>query len=251
MTKILVGTTTIRKYAFVLDKFFENQKKIQDNFSQSELVIATDELKFLGYLKHYFEKYKVKGEAIYYETKKPDYAKDRNWSMSGGREAVRQYALRNNFDYLLVVDTDMVYDNSVIEVLLANSNGYDIVQSGYKLGLVDNIGFSGCNLIRSSLLKKIRFRCVEFKNGFLVEEGNMFEYDSFRKGAKIRKGVFVGIEHYLYTGEKLVIIPQRLTLQKRFIVLPIIRYLIVGFSLCLRRDLGLLLQKLFTEKKNV
>ena len=250
MTKILVGTTTIRKYAFILDKFFENQKKIQDNFYYSELVIATDELKFLGYLKNYFEKYKLRGEVIYYETKKPDYAKDRSWSIVQGRETIRQFAIKNNFDYLLSVDTDMIYDNSLIQILLNVNNGYNIIQSGYKLGLVDNIGFGlSCTLINQELLKRISLRCMEFKNGHVIEDGNMFEFDAFCNRGKIKKGVFLSVEHYLNTKEKLVINPQKLTLHKKIITSPMIRYLMVLLSLCLKRDLNSFLQNIVCRKK--
>jgi hypothetical protein len=252
MTKVLVGTTIVRNSAYILDKFLENQKKIQDNFTGSELVIATDELKFLGYLKRRFEKHELKGKVIYYETQKPDFAKDRNWSMSAGRQECRQYMFTNNFDFLLIVDSDMIYDNSLIQILLGISNRYDVVQSGYKSKHNSSIGFGGCNLIRKEILRKVNFHCREFKNGTIIEEGNMFEYDTFRKKAKIKKGVFVWIDHYSSSTEKFFTNPRKLSKQKRFMIRPLIRYLIVALSLYLKKDISTKLQNIFIRnRKNV
>lgn len=250
MTKVLVGMTAVRKSAYILDKFLQNQKEIQNNFSGSELVIATDELKFLGYLKSHFEKHKLKGEVIYYETERPDYAKDRNWSMSAGRQECRRYMLANNFDFLLIVDSDMIYDNSLIQILLGISNGYDVVQSGYRSKHNSNIGFGGCNLIGKEIIGKVKFRCREFKNGVIIEEGNMFEYDTFRKRAKIKKGVFVKIEHYSSLTEKVSVSPRKFSLIKRLMVQPLIRYLIVRISLIVKQDISLKIQNTFIGMKN-
>ena len=245
MTKVLVGTTVVRKYAFVLDKFLENQKDIQNNFIGSELVIATDEINFLEELKNHFKKYNLKGDVIYYETQKPDYAKDRIWSITCGREAIRQFAVKNKFGYLLSVDADMIFDSSIIQVLLGVSNGFDVVQSGYKGRSTENIGFGlSCTLLTKTVFEKIAFQCREFKNGQLICDGDIFEYDAFRKGAGIKKGVFVEIEHYVDAKIRRAIEPHKLTLVKRLILLPVIRYFMVGFSLCLKQDLGSLLQKI-------
>lgn len=248
MTKVLIGTTIVRKSAYILDKFLINQKNIQNNFAGAELVIATDEIKFIGKLKNHFEKYKLKGEVLYYETKKPDYAKDRNWSIAAGRDKCRQYAVNDDFDFLLIVDTDMIYDNSLIQILLGISNGYDIVQSGYNLHN-SKIGFGGCNLIGKDILKKTKFRCAEFKNGVIIEEGNMFEYDSFRKRARIEKGVFVWIEHYSSPTKKVFVKPVKLSLRKKFMIQPAIRYLVVRLSLCLKRDISSIVQNIIHTKK--
>lgn len=249
MTKVLIGTTIVRKSGYILDKFLQNQKEIQNNFADAELVIATDEADFVDDLKSQFKKHKLKGEILFYETEKPDYARDRNWSMAAGRDKCRQCAVDNNFDFLLVVDTDMIYDNSLIQILIAVSNRYDIVQSGYRSKHNSRIGFGGCNLIGKELLKKIKFCCAEFKNGYIVEEGNMFEYDSFRKGAKIRKGVFVEIEHYSSPTEKVFINSMKLSLRKRFIIQPVIRYLIIGLSLYFKRNISSMIQNIIERKK--
>lgn len=245
--KIVVGTTVVRKSAYVLDKFLENQKKIQDNYFDSELVIATDEIKFLGRLKDYLKRYGLKGEVIYYETKKPDYAKDRTWSISCGREVIRQYALNNSFDYLLSVDADMVYSSSIIQILLGISNGFSVVQSGYKGKSTTNVGFGlSCTLIKKEIFENVSFRCMEFKHNYhLIEDGNMFEYDAFRKGARFRKGVFVDIGHYVSVNEKVDIKSRKISLQKRFIIHPFLRYLVVKLSLWLKYDIGSVLQNKF------
>jgi len=251
--KVLVGTTVIRKHAFILDKFLENQKDIQNNFSGAELVIATDEVDFSKELKAYLEKYSLKGEVICYKTQKPDYAKDRSWSISAGREAVRQYAVENNFDYLLSVDADMIYETSIIQTLLRESGSFDIIQSGYKNKLVNNIGFGlSCTLINRKILAKLQFRCMEFKNGHVLEDGNMFEYDAFRVGAKIKKGIFVEIQHYFDAKTFRSITPsEKIGMIKKWIISPLMRYLLVRLSIVFKYDISSVLQRIIYSQKDV
>ena len=243
--KILIGTTLVSKYAYILDKFLKNQKAIQDEFSSSSLVIATDELNFLQRLEEKIKCYKIDGSAIYYQTIKPSYARDRTWSISAGREAIRQYALDNDFDYLLSVDADMIYETSIVQTLLKELGSFDVIQSGYKNRLINNIGFGlSCTLINREILEKIQFRCMEFKNGHVLEDGNMFEYDAFRVGAKIKKGIFVEIRHYSDTKTFQAISPsEKIGMIKKWIISPLMRYLLVRLSITFKYDISSVLQR--------
>jgi len=248
--KVLVGTTVAKNFAYALGKFLQNQKEIQNRFPNSELVISTDNIKFVGRLNNCMEQFNLKGKVIYYKTQKPSYANDRSWSIAQGREAVRQYAVKNNFDYLLSVDADMIYSNSLIQILLGLYNPHNVVQSGYKGRLTDNIGFGlSCTLLKREIFEKMVFRCLEYKNGHVIEDGNMFDYDLMRVGAKVKKGVFLSINHYLNTNEKKSIYPQKLNMGKRFMIHPVIRYLLVKLSIILKYDICSVLQRTFYKIK--
>lgn len=239
--KTVIGTTMVKKSAYAIDKFLQNQVEIQNHNPQTELVIATDEIKFLGRLSDYIDQYGLRGEAIYYKTEMPDYTKDhRIWSMSAGREAIRKYVLgRTDADWLFSVDADMTFELNTIDILKEKANRWVAVQSGYLLRDINALGFSlGCTLIRKEVLEQIKFRCYEFKNGQVIEEGNMFEYDMVKKGVKIVKGLFLGIRHYYNNTDFISTVPNKLSLSKRITTHSLIRYRLIGMSILFKHDIS-------------
>lgn len=248
--KILIGTTVARNFTYALDKFLQNQRKIQNIAPNLELVITTDDINLVKKLSDCMDNYNLRGKVICYKTQMPSYASDRSWSIAQGRETVRRYALDNNFSYLLSVDADMVYDISLVQILLRKCDSYDIVQSGYKGRSINNIGFGlSCTLLKREILEKMVFRCLEFKNSHVIEDGNMFEYDLARIRAKVNKGVFLSINHYSSADEKTSICPQRLSLGKRIMTLSISRYLLVKVSIIFRYDFCSALQRIVYKVK--
>ena len=241
MNKTIVGTTIVKKSAYALNAFLANQKETQIKNQDTELIIATDEIDFLGELKEYLEKHKLKGEVIYYETEKPEYAKDnRIWSMTAGREAIRKYVLeRRDVDWLLSVDADMVFDSNSINILKDKVNGRTVAQSGYVLRDINTIGFSlGCTLIKREVLERIKFRCLEFKNGQVIEEGNMFEYDLIKQGIKIVKGLFLEIKHYYNNNDFVLTCSRQLPLSKLISTHSLLRYWLIGASILFKHDIS-------------
>lgn len=239
--KIIVGTTVVRKSSYAINKFLWNQAEIQNYNPQTELIIATDEIKFLGQLKDRLERHKLKGEVIYYETQKPRYAKDnRIWSMTAGREAIRKYMLeKNGADWLFSVDADMTFEPNSINILDEKANGWAVIQSGYHLRDVDAISFGlGCSLIGRKVLEQMQFRCCEFKNGEVIEEGNMFEYDMVKKGIKIVKGLFLEIRHYYNNTDYVLTFPNQLPLSKRITTHSLLRYGLIGASILFKHDIS-------------
>ena len=115
-----------------MDKFLANQKEIQQRYLSSELVLATVENDFADELEMLLSSWGIRGKVLRYETIKPDYARSRLWNAACGREAIRQYTLsQTETNYLLWFDADMTYDASVIDILLNEIQGYDVVYSGY------------------------------------------------------------------------------------------------------------------------
>lgn len=239
--KLIIGTTVVKKSAYAINKFLQNQVEIQNHNPETELIIATDEIKFLGQLNNHINRYKLRGGVIYYKTEKPNYAKDnRIWSMSAGREAIRQYVLgETDANWLFSVDADMTFNPKCLDILLEKKNGWGVIQSGYSLRNVNAIGFSlGCTLIDRMVLEQIQFRCLEFKNGEVIEEGNMFEYDLVKKGIKIVKGVFLEIRHYYNDNDFVLTLSDRLPLLKRISTLPLVRYCLIGASITFKHDIS-------------
>jgi len=246
--EVVVGTTAVRKSSFALGHFLQNLYDIQSAYSGSELVIATDEPDFVGELESLLREYRLKGRVVVYRTEKPDHAKNhRIWSMTFGREAIRRYTLGTDASYLLSLDADMTYDPKTIEILLDKISGYDVVQSGYMMRSksINALGFGlGCSLIKKDVLDKIEFRCLEFETGQLIEEGNMFELDLVRLRMRIKKGIFLAIDHYSGRNEMIPIKPGRLNVFQKVTTLPHLRYALLQLSIMSKYDVTRRLQRL-------
>ncbi|MBN1367443.1 MAG: hypothetical protein JW967_05920 [Dehalococcoidales bacterium] len=233
--KILIGTPIHRGGAFALDKFLANQEKIHQQTPSCELVFAACELDYIPELKSLVSQYRLRARVIPYEVIKPDWAKSRFWNIACGREALRQYfSARTEYGSLLFLDADMTFDTAVVEIMERELTGYDTVFCGYRLrdGGTGLAG-AGCLIMTRQILQKIKFRCYEFKNGCAISEDNTLEVDLYRAGARIKKGFFLSIDHYINTDEAKHIEPQHVSLYRRITTNPLFRY-------CLNR-LGILI----------
>lgn len=242
----------MRKSSFALRHFLRNVCDIQANYPASELVIATDEPDFVGELESLLREYDLLGRVIFYRTEKPDHAKDhRIWSMTFGREAIREYVLSREASYLISLDADMTYDPKIVDIMKREIPGSDVLQSGYMMRSkrINAIGFGlGCSLIRGEVLRKIKFRCLEFDTGQVIEEGNMFEIDLFRHRFRLKKGIYLSINHYSGADEMVPIEPGKLNLFKRAVNTPIIRYGLLQTSILLKYDVTRYFQRLIYSR---
>ncbi|HII05869.1 MAG TPA: glycosyltransferase family 2 protein [Methanotrichaceae archaeon] len=244
---VVVGTTTVRKSSFALDHFLLNQYEIQSNYRGSELVIATDDPDFVDELESLIKKYNLFGCVIMYETEPHNHKSNyRLQSITCGRNAVREYVLNSGESYLLFLDADMTYDPQIIDIMKKEIDGYDVVQSGYMVRSksINALGFGGCSLIKRDILSKIRFRYYEFKNGQVIDEFNIFELDLFRRGARINKGVFLSINHYLGHGEVISINPRDLSLFQKVTTWSLLRYVLLQLSIISKYDITRYFQRL-------
>ncbi len=250
---VVIGTTAVRKSSFALVHFFRNMYDVQSACSGSELVIATDEPDFVVELESLLKECGLKGRVIVYRTEKPDGAKNhRIWSMTFGREAIRRYTLETDASHLLSLDADMTYDPQIINILIDEIDGYDVVQSGYMMRskTLNALGFGlGCSLIKRDVLDKIEFRCLEFKTGRIIEEGNAFEMDLVRRKLKIKKGIYLSINHYSSGEEAMPIAPGNLTRFQKITTYPLLRYAILQLSILLKYDVGRYLQILVYKRR--
>jgi len=241
--KILIGTTLVSKYTYVLDKFLKNQKAIQKEYPDSELVISTSDDNFridapreLKYKVIKYQKPSITDTDIHFILQK-----NRILDMVEGRNVARSYFLRSDADYFLSVDADMVYDVNLISILMDEIKNYDIVMSGY-MKKNHRLGYSlGCALIRRKVLEKVKFNCLIFSSSpdmpNIIEDGWMFEHDAIQKGFKIKRGIFVRIDHIVNEKDELRIIPRRITTWEKIKTNSAIRYLLVKLCILTKRDL--------------
>jgi len=230
---VVIGAPIYRKGTYVIDKFLANQRDIQREYPSCELVLATNEADLAGELDLQLDSYGLKGKVIRYETVKPDYARNKIWNIACGREALRRYMLlHTGAKYFLSVDTDMVYDPGVIKRLQHEMQNYDAVFSGYEMR--DNgIGLAGagCMMLNRATMEKVRFRCIEFKNGETITEDNALEMDLFRLRRRVKKGFFVSIAHYINMTEAKVVTPREVGRLYKMINHALIRYALIRISI--------------------
>jgi len=236
---VVVGTPICRRTSFVLDKFLSNQQEIQQAYPGCKLVLATDEPDFVTELKEQINHYQLKGEVIAYETVKPDYAQSRAWDIACGREALRQYALLQEAEYLLSLDGDMVYEPSVVNIMKTKIQGFDVASSGYRLPRWGGWGFgTGCLMTNRQILDRITFRCYEFKNGQVISEDAVLDMDLFKCGAKVNKGIFVSIKHYRNSREYEAIEPRPMGWFRAVTNNLLVRYILIRMSILARYQIA-------------
>lgn len=236
---VVVGILIYRQGAYIIDKFLDNQKEIQREYPGSELVFAVNEADFVEELKQLINSSGVRADVILYETVKPHYAKSRVWNVTCGRESLRKYMLsQTQAKYLLSLDADMIYEPDIVKIMEKEIQGYDIVFNGcplrdYGIGLAG----AGCVMISRSILEKIRFRCIEFKNGDVMFEDNLLELDSFRLRIRINRGFFLRVSHYRSANEARNIEPHRVSLYQTIMTSMLVRYVLIKASLIVERNI--------------
>lgn len=243
---VLVGVLIYRQGAYILDKFLANQVRISAENPSSEILIATTEPDFAKELESILRGWKLKGTVLVYATVKPDYANSTIWNIACGREAVRQYFLtRTDADGLLFLDADMTYDPKVINIMCDELKGYDAIFSGapkkdFGIGLAG----AGCVLIKREVLKKIRIRCYEFRNGEIIHEDTALEMDLFRSGDRVKKGFFVSMDHFISSTERKHIDPQSVGIIKGIANNVFLRYCLIRTSIIIHYNIPVHLMRL-------
>jgi hypothetical protein len=245
MGYVIVGAPIYRGGTFVIDKFLENQKEIQNNYPSSELVLATEQKDFIEELRGMLRRWDVRGTVILFEVVKPDYARAQNWHTTCGREAIRQYIVsETEASHLLFIDADMTCDPHIINILKKDIEGCDIVTSGYPghqnahqsmprehLQHYDALtGGTGCLLITRDALKRIVFRCIEFNNHRVIDESEVLEMDSYSAGLKLKQGYFLTIDHYSKDGNVGHIEPHPVSLLRKTTNSRLLRYILLKAS---------------------
>lgn len=248
---VLIGTLICRRTSYVLDIFLANQKEIQQAYAACRLILATDEPDYVSELKELLNQYNLKGDVITYETVKPDYARNRIWSIACGREAERQYVLSYGAKYLLFLDADMTYDPTVVNVLKAKIQGFNAAYSGYMGKENGSWGFgAGCLFINQETLSRIIFRCYEFKNGTVIGEEDLLDIDLFSNHLRSIKGIFVPIRHYRNRREYLAITPGPVSWFRKVANNLLVRYILIRTSILVKYNIQNSLHVFFSRSFN-
>ncbi|OGO16821.1 MAG: hypothetical protein A2Z02_07270 [Chloroflexi bacterium RBG_16_48_7] len=216
---VIIGTLVHSQGAYILPRFLANLKNIQELYPASRIAIATSEESMADGLPGLLASIGLEADIIPYRILKPSYARDRIWNIACGREAIREYFLSlKGPEYLLFIDCDMTFDPSIINIMEREIHNYDLLFSGYPLKKY-GIGLAGCGcmIARRQILAKVRFRCYEFENHEVIFEDNLLEMDAYLLGARIKKGIFVYIEHYSRENDYRSINPRPVGLFKRTI----------------------------------
>jgi hypothetical protein len=243
---VVVGAPVYRRGLYAIDKFLSNQRAIQLQYPACELVLATNEVDLVEDLEHLLGTWELRGKVIPYETVRPEHARSWVWNVACGREAIRHYTLSlTEAACLLSVDTDMLYDPAIIMTMKDATRGYDVVFSGYPMrshGIALSGG--GCIMMNRKTLEKVRFRCLEFRNGGVLSEDNLLEMDAFRRGCRIKKGFFLSICHYVDEVEVRYLRPQPVGVLRKMANAPYVRYMLISASILVRYNIPLALKAL-------
>jgi len=236
---VVVGVPICRRTAYVLDKFLCNQEEIQKAYPGCSLAFATDEPDFIFELEEQIKMHDLTGRVIAYETVKPAHARTRLWSITCGREALRRYALSMNVEYLLFLDGDMVFEPSVINIMKDRIRDFDVVFSGYLMPPGGFWGFgAGCLMISRIILGKIIFRCYEFKNGQIIDESETLDCGLFKCRAKVNKGIFVSIKHYINRDKYYTIEPRPVGWFQMMVNNMLIRFMITQVAILIKYNIA-------------
>jgi len=240
-SKIDVITASLihRSGNYVLNQFLNNLKQIQKDYPATDILLASAESETCETLKELMISSGLNGTVIHYDIVKPDYAKDRIWNITCGREALRKYALKNSqAGYFLFLDSDMVFEPQIITKMKREIQDCDVLFSGYPLKK-HGIGLAGfgCLMLKRTIMERLQFRCYEFKNGEVIYEDNLLEMDAFLKGAKIKKGFFLNIKHYLSAEKYKDIKPQPVGLAKRIVNNAALRCFFIWLSVKFKYNL--------------
>lgn len=222
MAKVLIGIVTYGKQRYCLDEFLQ---------CLSRQTVKTDVLFVVNNGESaYATLIKSKGwNAV--EDPKP--AKTRIEKIVNGRNHIRDYALKNDYDFLLFLDSDVLIHPRTLEALLKTNPG-DVVAGVYlnvfqlegkpviapvlfrdigngqcqlytyegaAIQRVMEIGAAGlgCTLISKKVLKEIPFRT--FNNSATGGEDMAFFVDARAKGFQTVANTFVKCLHRPYPAD--------------------------------------------------
>ncbi|MDK2876578.1 MAG: hypothetical protein PWQ22_988 [Archaeoglobaceae archaeon] len=214
---IIVGVPVNEKSSYAIEKFLKNQEEIH-KASKAELktVFATEDKNFADKLRRLLKSYAIASEVIEFEVKKPENARHRIWNIVAARNAIRDYFLKSNAEYLIFMDADMTFEPEIVNKLLEIAKDYDVVYNGYLdrgSSGINLTGFGG-TLIKRWVMEKVRFRCKE-KNGRVIDEGVYFEFDLVKIRAKVFRGFIAYSEHHDPKNPPSICYPRELKLSER------------------------------------
>jgi len=241
---VIVGVPIYQRTSFVLDKFLANQREIQTAYPGCRLVLATNEPDFVEELREQINLHSVMGEVITYDTVKPEDARTCLWNIACGREALRRHVLAKKSRFFLSLDADMLFDASVVAIMKNRIAGFDAVFSGCRSRPHGAWVYgNGCRLWNSRILNDLFFRRYEFSNGEVVDVGEAVDGSLFRYHAKVSKGFFVSIKHYMNSEDCYTAEPYPAGWFRRLTNNLLLRFILIQVSILIRHNIANKLQR--------
>ncbi|MCX7998581.1 MAG: glycosyltransferase [Leptospiraceae bacterium] len=237
----VIGVPINSKSAYIISKFIKNQKEIQKYSKiECETVFATEERIFAEKLNELLKKYDGNFKIKEFDVFKSRIGKNRIWNIVSARNAIREYFLKTDADYLVFMDADMLFEPEIINKLLKISKkGYDVVYNGYldrgNPKGINLTGFGG-TLIKRWVMEKVKFKCKE-RNGRVIDEGVYFEFELVKIRAKVYRGFIAYSEHHDAEKPPSICYPRELTVWEKIRNNPKFRFCFHLISIPLNYDL--------------
>lgn len=129
--KVLIGCPTCKDYRYILGSYLKAVSQIDYPEKELLLIDNSEDDEYLEFLT------KIGVKAV-----KAEHRKNVSQMLSESRNLLREYAIKNGFDYLLSLEQDVIPKSSIINDLLKNKK--DIVSAFYtvttQLKIKDKIG---------------------------------------------------------------------------------------------------------------
>ncbi len=93
-------------------------------------------------------------------------------------------------------------------------------------------------MLTVEVVKELKVRCLEFKNGSFISEDSLLELDLIRSGKRIKKGFFLAVSHYENENLAKSVGAQPVGLYRRITHSTFVRYLLIRACIAFRRDIG-------------
>ena len=233
---ILIASPVYKKGSYVLKEYLKRAENMG-----IPVLLATSE--------HDFYQELMSDMSILYDAYRPFGTKNQCWNSTAGRNAIRQYVLEHKeINFVLFLDADMIILDYLLNVpidkLMWKLRRKDVVVSRYPGRLYGDLsGFMGCCLVSRRVLEAVPFRCMEWRNGHVLDEGDLFELDCMRQGFKINRGYFVGLRHYSDADHYREVLPHKMPLIKKLLNCDTVRRVVLELSLLFRCNLPAYIQK--------
>jgi hypothetical protein len=198
---IIIGVPISENKLYSIENFIGNQLKIKQKTPvKTSIVFSTEDSKFADRLNGILINSKLDFNIIVFDLDKEKNDKLTNITLA--REAIRQEFLKTDAQYFAFIDSDLLFNENLLNILQNKIKNFDVVYNSYLVhnNKVCNNGLGTC-LIRRKVLENIKFRCLIFEQDVsYIDEGLYFELDTLNSGYKILQGAFVTSCHY--TNEK-------------------------------------------------
>jgi len=211
MPKVLVGTSAHEGKEYIIDEFLSNVRKF--TYPRFDIYIC-DNSRTEEYSNKIINKAKELNLNIIVD--RDAWCTDFRGRMVTTHNKLRERALKGNYDYLLILDQDILPDQDIIERMVSHKK--DAVSGVYKLNMGEKLGFVNCcwkkrlKLVKGELVARW-LQDSELNNGLIewvggvptgclllskkVLEDTVFRHDGFLQDSVYYKDIGLA-NHKIY-----------------------------------------------------